>query len=84
MPVPTVGRGTAIRSHRPAMPRADHRHRVMKLYFSPAACSLSPHIALHEAGLAFETERVDLKTNMGRVAARPWVKAALKAEGLLK
>jgi glutathione S-transferase len=34
----------------------------MKLYFSPAACSLSPHIALHEAGLAFETERVDLKT----------------------
>lgn len=33
----------------------------MKLYFSPGACSLSDHIALHEAGLAFEHEKVDLK-----------------------
>ncbi len=33
----------------------------MKLYFSPGACSLSPHIALAEAGLSFELERVDLK-----------------------
>ena len=34
----------------------------MKLYFSPGACSLSPHIALREANLPFELERVDLKT----------------------
>ncbi len=33
----------------------------MKLYISPGACSLSDHIALHEAGLAFEHEKVDLK-----------------------
>lgn len=36
----------------------------MKLYISPGACSLAPHIVLLEAGLPFETERVDLKAKV--------------------
>lgn len=35
----------------------------MKLYYSPGACSLSPHIALREAGLTFSIEKVNLKTH---------------------
>lgn len=34
----------------------------MKLYYSRGACSLSPHIALREAGLAPELVKVDLRT----------------------
>lgn len=35
----------------------------MKLYFSPGACSFSPHIALREAGVDYELVKVDLKNH---------------------
>jgi glutathione S-transferase len=42
--------------------RQRHEEVHMKLYYSPLACSLADHIALAEAGVTFEIERVDLKT----------------------
>jgi glutathione S-transferase len=46
-------------------PRADVlssqlKDKAMKLYYSPGACSLSPHIVLREAGISCSLERVDL------------------------
>lgn len=35
---------------------------MMKLYFSPGACSLADHIALLEVGAKFEAEAVDIHT----------------------
>jgi glutathione S-transferase len=42
---------------------------IMKLYYAPGACSLSPHIVSCEAGLDLELERTDLvqkKTERGQ------------------
>lgn len=36
----------------------------MKLYYSPGACSLSPHIVALEAGIPLELEKVDLHTKL--------------------
>lgn len=41
---------------------------TLRLYYAPGACSLSPHIALREAGLPFDLEQVflqDKKTKSG-------------------
>lgn len=35
----------------------------MRLYHAPGACSLADHIALHEAGIAFDRAKVDLKAH---------------------
>jgi glutathione S-transferase len=34
----------------------------MKLYYSPGACSLSPHIVANEIGIKLDLEKVDTKT----------------------
>jgi glutathione S-transferase len=36
----------------------------MKLFYSPGACSLSPHIVASEAGIALKLEKVDLQTKL--------------------
>ena len=41
----------------------------MRLYFSPGACSLSPHIVLREAGLKFDLEQVDLASKKTKAGA---------------
>jgi glutathione S-transferase len=41
----------------------------MKLYYSPGACSLAPHIVSREAGLAIDLVKVDLMTHKTETGA---------------
>ena len=62
----------------------------MKLYYSPGACSLSPHIVAKEAGLNVELKKVDLKTKtlaeggaFAAVAGKGYVPALALDDGSL-
>src|SRR5262245_53064757 len=64
------------------------RNTQMKLYYSPGACSLSPHIAMREAGLPVELVKVDLAnktaadgTDYRKVNAKGYVPALEVARG---
>lgn len=60
----------------------------MRLYYAPLACSLADHIALEEAGAAFDLVRVDMrskKTEAGgdllEVSAKGYVPALILEDG---
>lgn len=44
----------------------------MKLFYSPGACSLSPHIVAHEAGIDLTLQKVDTKTKTVTVEGDFW------------
>jgi glutathione S-transferase len=64
---------------------------VLKLYYAPGACSLSPHIALRESGVPFSLERVDFKagkklvdgTSFATINPKGYVPALGLADGQL-
>ena len=45
---------------------------MLKLYYSPGACSQAVHIALHETGIEHASERVDLRAKRTDTGADYW------------
>lgn len=54
--------GTPLARCKAVQPISRRETLIMKLYYSPGACSLADHIAMHEADLTFDRIRVDLKS----------------------
>src|SRR5471030_1006971 len=50
-------------------PSIDRSSTMLKLYYTPGACSLAPHIALQETAADYRAERVSLQTGAQRSAA---------------
>ena len=61
----------------------------MKLYYSPGACSLAPHIAMREAGIPVDLKKVDLKAKQfeggdyKQVNSKGYVPAVETPDGVL-
>src|SRR6266699_3503432 len=53
-------------------PRRRVKEVVMKLYFAPGACSLSPHIVMREVGANFELEQVNNQEKKTKSGADYW------------
>src|SRR6476469_156932 len=45
---------------------------MMKLYYSPGACSQAVHILLHEADIGHTSERVDLRAKLTETGTDYW------------
>ena len=52
----------------------------MRLYYSPGACSLSPHIVLREAGLNFELVQVDVRAKKLKAGGEDFLKINPKGQ----
>jgi glutathione S-transferase len=60
----------------------------VRLYYAPLACSLADHIALHEAGVAFDLVRVDMRSKLTetredfrQISAKGYVPALVLDDG---
>src|SRR4029453_15718262 len=65
-PVRPQGHGPARRRRR------RYKEVVMKLYFAPGACSLSPHIVMREAGANFDLEQVNNQEKKTKAGGDYW------------
>src|SRR5262250_526809 len=69
MPILCPARRRTSRRPKASNQPARREKTPMKLYLTPYACSLSPHIALREAGIPFDVEVVDLGSKRNKSGA---------------